>query len=427
MFPPMLLLEPDAAAAMLDYRWQRRAAAAQLAADCGRLNAAYCQPGYSASGFALRFPWESALSGHELQYDGDGRIGRWGKFEAHISGDIALAARQYFYAKADHAWLAAIGFPLVRGVAAFYASRVSKAADGASFGIHGVMGPDEYAFGEAINNSAYTNSVARLTLEAAAELAPLVGESVPAGWAAIATGLEPRLAPVPVSRAPTTAAAAAAAQYHPEYDAYPNMPGTQGEKVKQADTVMLQFPLNVPMDRSVARNDLLWYEPVTDPGGPAMTWAIFAIDWIRLGNWTQGAALFERAYANNVRAPFFVWRETLDGGCTPFLTGAGGFLMAVLFGALGLDVRADRLAIAAPPPSVAGANVTSLSVQPLHWRRSQLSIHVTAATVSVALLDAAEGAPALALRGADGAVEPLKAGEAAITLAREGELSIIDA
>lgn len=46
----------------------------------------------------------------------------------------------------------------------------------------------------------------------------------------------------------------------------------QGHPVKQADTVMLGYPLGLPMTPEVRRNDLEAYEPVTDPDGPAMTW-----------------------------------------------------------------------------------------------------------------------------------------------------------
>ena len=70
-----------------------------------------------------------------------------------ISGDIALAARQYWYASGDKAWLEAIGFPLAKGVAEFYAKRAASrsyrvttakpAPDGASYDINDVMGPDE--------------------------------------------------------------------------------------------------------------------------------------------------------------------------------------------------------------------------------------------------------------------------------------------
>lgn len=45
-----------------------------------------------------------------------------------------------------------------------------------------------------------------------------------------------------------------------------------GEPVKQADVVLLGFPLMHPMSPDVRRNDLEMYEPVTAWDGPAMTW-----------------------------------------------------------------------------------------------------------------------------------------------------------
>lgn len=45
-----------------------------------------------------------------------------------------------------------------------------------------------------------------------------------------------------------------------------------GHPVKQADTVMLGYPLGLIMTPEVRRNDLETYEVVTDPHGPAMTW-----------------------------------------------------------------------------------------------------------------------------------------------------------
>lgn len=42
--------------------------------------------------------------------------------------------------------------------------------------------------------------------------------------------------------------------------------------MKQADVVLLGFPLMHSMSPEVRRNDLEMYEPVTDVNGPAMTW-----------------------------------------------------------------------------------------------------------------------------------------------------------
>lgn len=42
--------------------------------------------------------------------------------------------------------------------------------------------------------------------------------------------------------------------------------------MKQADVVLLGFPLMHPMSSEVRRNDLEMYEPITEMDGPAMTW-----------------------------------------------------------------------------------------------------------------------------------------------------------
>src|SRR6201996_4730569 len=57
-----------------------------------------------------------------------------------------------------------------------------------------------------------------------------------------------------------------------EYDGY------SGQTIKQADTVMLTYPLNFPMASGVGLNDLNYYAPRTDLQGPAMTDAIHSID-----------------------------------------------------------------------------------------------------------------------------------------------------
>ncbi|MCP5996120.1 hypothetical protein NL385_28680, partial [Klebsiella pneumoniae] len=58
----------------------------------------------------------------------------------HLQGDIALAAWQYWLATGDRAWLRRDGAPLLRGLAEFWASRVTANADG-SYSVEGVAGP----------------------------------------------------------------------------------------------------------------------------------------------------------------------------------------------------------------------------------------------------------------------------------------------
>ena len=131
------------------------------------------------------FPWESCVTGTEVQF-GRGKIGPWGEYEQHISGDIALAARQYWYTTNDKAWLSSIGFPLVKGIADFYSKRVAKSATGYDYNM--VMGPDEYAY--PVNNSAYTNAAANIALSFAIEAATILGTTMNPLWAQVAAGLK---------------------------------------------------------------------------------------------------------------------------------------------------------------------------------------------------------------------------------------------
>uniref|UniRef100_A0A914D3T7 Uncharacterized protein n=1 Tax=Acrobeloides nanus TaxID=290746 RepID=A0A914D3T7_9BILA len=114
-------------------------------------------------------------------------------------------------------------------------------------------------------------------------------------------------------------------QYHPEYDSY-----TTGTVVKQADTVLLGYPLLVQMDPVVRKNDLIYYQSVTDGGGPAMTWAMHSIGWLEYGAEKNASDMFKKNF-NYMRAPFNIWTETTSGvGSVNFVTGMGGFMHNLL-------------------------------------------------------------------------------------------------
>jgi len=84
MFPALLLLQPKASRALLDYRLNRLEAARDYAASTGW------------SG--VRFPWESAFTGGEVCPD-------WAAEtrdnQHHISGDVSFAIRQYLAVTGD--------------------------------------------------------------------------------------------------------------------------------------------------------------------------------------------------------------------------------------------------------------------------------------------------------------------------------------
>ena len=165
MFPPLLMWHPPIARSLLAYREARLPES--------RAKARSYTPPYAGAMFA----WESAVTGAETCPVS----APTGQLEQHITGDVAFAARQYYEATGDVAWASTSGFALVSEAADFWVSKVARGADGVAH-INKVIPPDEYACG---NDSVYTNTVARITLDVATAWASLSGK--PAEPACVAT------------------------------------------------------------------------------------------------------------------------------------------------------------------------------------------------------------------------------------------------
>ncbi|PIO29416.1 hypothetical protein AB205_0026490, partial [Aquarana catesbeiana] len=98
--------------------------------------------------------------------------------------------------------------------------------------------------------------------------------------------------------------------YHPEYENY-----FVGEKVKQADVVLLGYPLMFQMTPKQRRNDLLIYELVTDPDGPAMTWSMFSIGFMEIKQIDAAETQLKKCFAN-ITEPFKVTDHVPAGACS---------------------------------------------------------------------------------------------------------------
>ena len=240
-----------------------------------------------------------------------------GLYEQHITADIALAQWQYYLASGDRQWLRNRGWPVLSQAATFWASRVTRAADG-TYHINHVTGPDEE--NPDVNDEVYTNVAAITTLRNAMQAGELLGLHPPARWSQIASKLV-----VLTNRQ---------LRYHPEFKGY------QSQLVKQADVTLIQYPWAYPMPRAYAANDINFYVPRTDPGGPSMSDAVNSIDTSSLG--TPGCSSFvytERSYEPFIRDVFDQFSETSTGGAFTFMTGIGGFLQEFLYGYTGLPRR----------------------------------------------------------------------------------------
>lgn len=329
MYPAVALFYPRLARAVLEYRVRT--------VDGARDNAQ--RQGYKG----LKFPWESAVTGREVCPEDI-----YGQQEIHINGDVTLAFQHYLYLSQDLSMFTeGQGSQVIWGVADYWASRVTWSSEDHKCHLLGVMPPDEYYYN--VNNSVYTNTVAKLSLEFAVELAELLQHPVPAEWQQVAEHIK-----IPFDDE---------SQYHPEFDGY-----IKGHAVKQADTVMLGYPLGLPMSSEIRRNDLEAYEPVTDPNGPAMTWGMFAIGWLELGEAERAQRLLEKCF-KNIQGPFQVWSESSDGsGAVNFLTGMGGFLQAVVFGYTGFRVQKECLAFSPLLPT----DISELCIRGINYLGNQL-------------------------------------------------------
>lgn len=297
MFPAVLVLQPEMAKSMIEYRFQRLEAAKRNAFSKGFKGAMY--------------PWESAATGVE-------ETPVWalsGPFEHHITACVAIATWNYYCVSQDKNWLREKGWPLLSATADFWVSRVERNGPG-KFDINNVVAADEWA--ENVDNNAFTNAAAKANLQFATEAAKLLGISPDPDWAIVAGN-------IPILKMEN-----GVTREHASY---------AGEGIKQADVNLLAYPLKEIIDPSAIRKDLEYYETrVPNEGTPAMTQAVFTTLYARLGDREKALHWFKDAYLPNLNPPFRVIAETKGGTNPYFSTGAGGVVQSVLMGFGGLEI-----------------------------------------------------------------------------------------
>lgn len=315
MYPAILVLHPEMAKSLVEYRFQRLPAARRNAFNHGYKGA--------------MFPWESAASGVE-------ETPVWalsGPFEHHITACVGIAAWNYYCVTQDNEWLKEKGWPLLKETADFWASRVERNGPG-KYEIKNVVAADEWA--ENVDNNAFTNAAAKAVLQHATEAARILGQPANTDWMHVAQN-------IPVLKMEN-----GVTREHATYN---------GEGIKQGDVNLLAYPLKEITDPKQVRKDLEYYETrVPNEGTPAMTQAIFSLLHNRLGEPEKAFHFFQDAYLPNLNPPFRVIAETKGGSNPYFATGAGGILQAVLMGFGGLDITP--------------AGITQIkSSLPKHWKK----------------------------------------------------------
>ncbi|MBX6362463.1 MAG: glycoside hydrolase family 65 protein [Gemmatimonadetes bacterium] len=306
MLPPLLLLDPAAARAIVDFRCRTL--------DAARRNA-------RANGFAgAMYPWEADDLGAETT---PRFASQNASSEIHVTGDVAVGQWLYYLATGDDAWLARCGYPVLAAIADFWVSRVSADSADGRYHVRDVVSVDEGLVG--VDDDAYTNAVALRALQAVDSAARRLGRRPDPRWARVASRLY-----IPYD---------SAGGYHPTY--HKAAPATLGSVVP-----LLAYPLGLDMPVRARRTDLAnaVMRMATEGAGSMMTVTLYPVVAAELGDRALLDALLRDTYRPWLRGPFDMLAETPRSvDATDFLTGAGGFLQQVVFGWTGLRLGSAGL------------------------------------------------------------------------------------
>ncbi|WPK25897.1 hypothetical protein PUMCH_003233 [Australozyma saopauloensis] len=268
------------------------------------------------------YPWTSG------RYGNCTATGPCFDYEYHVNTAIAHSAfNLYLSGAVDEKYLRDEIFPLVNDAAQFYSTYVVFNDTLGKYTSHNLTDPDEFA--NHIDNGAYTNVAISNTIEWAAIIAEHLDMEVPPIYRHIPGNMH-----IPTS---------------PDDDRvileYSGMPASVA--VKQADVVMMTYPLNYDYDSEAqAQANLDYYAMEQVSTGPAMTFPIFSIVASEtLDSGCSSESFLMKSVQPYLRGPFAQFLEQSNdnfesnGGTNPafpFLTANGGFLQAILRGLLGM-------------------------------------------------------------------------------------------
>ncbi|CAF1534955.1 unnamed protein product, partial [Adineta steineri] len=335
MMPALLPFYPSHAANILRFRYNSLEESNNIAKIFG----------YNGSMFA----WTASYFGRP-QGCCDGKGGWENCIEQHITGDVAVAVQMYYYATKDKLWLQNIGWPLLRDIARFWSSRITK-TNNITYSIDGIMPVDEWCDNTqskcgdvGVNNAIQTNAVAVVSLIFATEVGNMFGFDVDPEWIQTAKKLK-------INFNSTT-------QTHIQWDnaVAPSSPHTY---VCPEDVLYLTYPMNFNVTPEIIRNDAETFIPITCQENAGMTAPIHSIVWLQLNETLKAEGEFNRSLQACTYGEFHVRNEVdihedIIGGHgfnTHFLTGDGGFIQAVMMGYAGLRYD-DKSLLFNPLPGI---------------------------------------------------------------------------
>jgi len=353
ILPVLTLTHPRLARNLLMYRYHTLQGARNKAKEAGYEGAMY--------------PWEATDTGEETTprwtnplSDGS-RIRIWtGDHEQHISTDISYAILQYWRWTNDVEFFVHYGIEIVLDTAVFWGSRAEYNAEKNRYEVSLQIGPDEYH--ENINNSVFTNSMARWHLSAALDAFAWLSEHYAARAAELVESLHlttERLKKwhdiIEHMYIPQDTTRGILEQFDGFFQLEPinlaywqprvtNIDAILGHEriqevraIKQADVVMLSALLPEAVgDEAALRRNWDYYYPVVDHGS-SLSPAMHAWVAARLNLMTEAYDMFMHGATIDLEDNKGNVRDGIHGAA------AGGLWQAAIFGFAGLHLAANGI------------------------------------------------------------------------------------
>jgi hypothetical protein len=330
------MLAPDAARALLDYRYRHLEGAHQNASLHGWLGAMY--------------PWESCpVHGDEVT------PGARPYTEDHVSMDVALAFTSYIQATGDLDFARRVGWPVLRPVAEFVRSRAVRTRRG--FEILDTVGPREHY--QPVANNAYTNMAAATVLRQTVEIGTAIGECAPAAWSEIADRL---IVPRDTRRGTIL-----------NHDGA-RLDEPQGG-VPEGAAGLFPVGYQAPADVELATYRYAATEQAPLYAGMPMLGALLPVFAARAGEPSLARDLLEPAYGEFINEPFLEPDEyprsrTDRPRASPMFANLGGYVTGLLYGFTGIRTSMGDPAAWAERPVVMPAGWKGIHVERV-WMRGR--------------------------------------------------------
>jgi protein-glucosylgalactosylhydroxylysine glucosidase len=311
-FPVLLLLHPERARSVVNYRYRVLPEAERNAQRHGYRGAMYAWESDPENGTETTPFFAKSFADREV----------------HMTADVAIAQWQYYLATGDKAWLRDYGFPVIRSVADFWVSRSTFNADHNRYEILHVTSPDE-AYDD-VNNDSFTNAVAQKALRAAVSAANLLATPADPKWSEVAEKMY-----IPFSEAE---------QRHLDFDesVQHNKETWMGSSISW----LAYPPLDLSMSDKVRQNDFDFATKALrelTPDANDMVPVILGIVASELGKPEEADRWLRFSLNGFLKPPFDVRSETPRNNTLYILCVSGGFLENFLYGFTGLRFTDDGL------------------------------------------------------------------------------------